>query len=301
MFKRTAGRAVPLALVSLLAVAGSAAHAGQVSNLSATANARLVISDSDNFNWSIDLSPLVSVDYATGNVGLNTAPTGPVDASGSDTGAWSVVTDGSGAAAMQWHSWTRQDGTAGTDTNGGANAWRSVVTFRIGGNLDPEMSYGLTFKNNTAATQTYTYSQGETMDTPMTGPFSLFTELSGSLVNAAPSTTTASMQPTGGAVQQLRLGNAGVATVNPGADLGAGVVVPVGTSSAVYGTFANTVAGTGQYDYWEFTTQFTLSGGKDVATLSGYASINPVPDAPGLALLATGLLALRIRARSRKE
>lgn len=299
MFQRTAGRAVPLALLSLGALCAPQVHAGALSNPSAAVGAQLIISDSGNYQWSIDLAPLIAVDSATGTVSLNTAPTGAVNAVGTDTGTWSVITDTSGTA-MQWHSWMREDGTIGTDTAGGTNLWRSVVSFKVGGNLDPEMSYGVSFKNNTSATQTYTYVQGETMDTPINGDFSLYTELSGSMVNASPATTTLSMQPTAGAVQHLRLGNAGSATVDPGADLGPGVTIPVATSSALYGTFSSTVAGTGTFDYWEFSTQITLSGGKDVATLTGYASITPVPDAPGLVLLGTGLLALRTRSRSRR-
>lgn len=289
-----------LAPLCLAALQAPSAHAGALSNLDASAGARLVIQDGGSYQWSIDLAPLIAVDTGTGAVSLDTTPATPVNATGTDTGTWSVVTD-AGGTWMQWHSWTREDGTVGSDTAGGTNLWRSVVTFKIGGNLDPEMSYGVSFKNNTATAQTYTYMQGETMDTPISGPFSLYTELSGSLVNAASGTSTLSMQPTAGAVQRLRLGNTGVATVDPGVDLGPGVTVPVGTSSALYGTFSSSVAGTGSYDYWELTTQVTLSGGKDVATLSGYASIVPVPDAPGLALLCSGLLALGIRSRSRRD
>jgi hypothetical protein len=110
--------------------------------------------------------------------------------------------------------------------------------------------------------------------------------------NAAPSTTTLSMQPVGAAVQTLWLGNAGVAGVNAGVDLGPGATLPVGSTSGVYGSFDSAVNGSGSYDYWEFRTRFTLSGGNDVVALSGYAQILSVPDADGLALALSGLLAL---------
>jgi hypothetical protein len=51
----------------------------------------------------------------------------------------------------------------------------------------------------------------------------------------------------------------------------------------------------------QITTQFTLTPNKDVASISGYASINPVPEPESYAMLLAGLGLLGFVSRNRKK
>ena len=90
-------------------------------------------------------------------------------------------------------------------------------------------------------------------------------------------------------LQVLRLSSDGGLTfVNAGVDVGLAASYS-GTGGQVYGTFNSTKAGAGNYNYWMLATQFTLTPGKDVASLAGYVEISPVPEPKQLAMLLSGL------------
>lgn len=288
-----------IAVVALNALVLSA-QAGALVNPNATAHSSLLIEDG-GYSWSIDMTPLLSINPATGAVSLNTNPSSPTTVTGTDAGAWSVNTVG-GVQTLQWHSWTQASGALGnasSDTT--TDPWRSVVTFeKLGGNLDPQMTYGFSVKNNTASTQTYTITYGEDMDTAIVGDYVLHADIGGSVSNNTTTTPGLSLQPVSGLIQSVWLGNGGVATVNGGVDVGPGFTTTSANTSN-YGTFAANASGTGSYDYWEFRSRFTLSGGRDQASLSGFAEITPVPEANGLMLVASGLLALAGLKRSKRR
>lgn len=294
----------PLAGALLMTV--TAAQAGTAP--AARVTGQLTIADSGGYSWNLDFSNLnlLSIDAATGNIVVNTA----VAAAGVNDGQglWSVGANPSGDNSLKivtskgqvinpdtvltWHSWLRADGTLGTDTAGGTNPWRSSFSFYAAGNVDPDMSYGFVAKNSTGATQTYSYTQGESLVPSVAGAYSLYADVSGSVNNVVtsgtPSLTLAPTVANGNYVQQVLLGNGSTATFNAGVGVGdALTVATAGTST--YGTFASTATGTGNYDYWEFQTQFTLTGGKDLAQVTGYAELTPVPEPSSYLMLALGL------------
>lgn len=296
-----------LTLAGLLAA--GAAHAGSAAN--AQAAGRLAIADSAGYSWQLDFAPLLSVDASSGNLVVNTAAAagGLSDAQGywstsANTGQLTVKTAAGAvytpSTVITWHSWLRADGTVGTDTAGGTNPWRSSFSFYAAGNVDPEMSYGFAVRNNTAATQTYTYTQGESLVPGVAGGYSIYADIGGAVSNVTTSGTPGLALGTtaanGGKVQQVWLGQGNSAVANAGVGVGDGLTTAA-AGSTNYGSFATTAAGAGGYDYWEFQTRFTLSGGRDLAALTGYAQLTPVPEPSSYLLLAAGLAFFGLRIR----
>lgn len=296
---------VPLAGALLLAA--SAAQAGSGAG---AVTGRLTIDDSAGYAWSLNFDPLLRIDAGTGNVVVNTdlGVNGVDDGQGLWTStantAGLVVYNAKGVAfkpstVVQWHSWLRADGSVGSDNAGGTNPWRSSFSFYAAGNVDPDMSYGFVARNNTGSTQTYTYTQGESIVPPVGGAYSIYADLSGSVNNnttVTPSLTLAPTAANGNKVQQLWLGNGNAAATNAGVGVGDALTVSA-AGTATYGTFAATNAGSGAYDYWEFQTQFTLTGGRDLAQVTGYAEITPVPEPSTYVLLALGLGLIGVQIR----
>jgi hypothetical protein len=273
------------------AVAGSAASSGQQISM-------LVQQDDGSSSWDLSLSSLMSFNAATGALTFDASKlAAPV----SDAlGQWSLATAGSAdvdgtilaADRVKWHSWTLADGTTGT-TATASNPWASVFSFTAAANVDPFMTYGFTVKNNTATTQTYTFSMGEALVPTVSGPYNIHADVSGSIVNGTGSnvTITPALADEDGdtipELQVLRLSNDGGLTfVNAGVDVGQ---ADSALTSKPYGLYLQDKSGSGTFDYWAIETKFTLTPGKDVASLAGYVEISPVPEPVSSSLMIAGL------------
>lgn len=271
-----------------------------------SAGGSLSIVDSGGFSWSLNLSPLFRVDPGTGNIVIDTSNIGPdeqgnwmVSANTAGVQVWDAAQDAfvTPAQLVRWHSWVRADGSVATETTP-ANPWRAQFFFAAGGNVDPYIAYGFQVRNTGSATQTYSYTQGQTMTPAVAPEYTIYADVSGSLVNTLTPTATAQIAPLSGAkVQQVRLGNSGVATVNAGVDLGEALSITT-AGSTTYGTFAGTASGVGSFDYWTIGTTFTLTGG-DIVTLSGYSEITAVPEPGTLGMLMAGVALVGFVARRR--
>jgi hypothetical protein len=273
------------------AIAGSAASAGQ--------NLGIVVQDQGGSSWNLNLTGLMTYNAATGALSFDASKVAtPV---GDALGEWSLASAGSkdidgvttlSADRVKWHSWERVDGTIGT-TSTAQNPWASVFTFTASANVDPFMTYGFTAKNNTATTQTYDFTMGEALAPTVAGPYDVYADVSGAIVNGSGGNVTITPAlPDGDGdgiaeLQALRLsGDGGLTFVNAGVDVGQ---KDSALGSKVYGLYSQLNSGAGTFDYWAFETKFTLTPGKDVASLAGYAEITPVPEPVSSAMLLAGL------------
>ncbi|MEC5386796.1 PEP-CTERM sorting domain-containing protein [Uliginosibacterium sp. H3] len=305
MFKKTL---VSIAIASLgcsfagQAMAGAAAASGQQIG---------IVVQGDNGSWNLDLSALMSFNAATGAFAFDSSK---VAAPVSDAqGEWSLALAGSkdvdGVTVLtsdrvRWHSWERVDGTSGA-TATTDNPWSSVFTFTASGNVDPFMTYGFTAKNNTASTQTYTFTMGEALSPSVAGAYDIYADVSGSIVNGTGSNVTitpALADQDGDGIAELQVlslsNDGGLTFVNAGVDVGQ---KDLATGSKAYGLYSQLGSGSGSFNYWAFETQFTLTAGKDVASLAGYAEITPVPEPAMWGMLLGGVGLLGFAARGRKK
>lgn len=291
---KCAAAALTVAFASVPAVAGTATTA----NL----NARVSISETgetSSFNWSVDLTPLLTFNSATGAIGVVGKNFDSANLN-YDTGGWAwkkqdIVDPDDGTSVIgskegwRWNSWEHQDGTKDT-IESADNPWRSTFMLdSVNGNVDPFMTYGFSAKNNTAFTQTYTFAIGEAIVPTISGAYTLYADIAGSLTNGVAGSNVA-ITPVNAKLQTLRLSTDNGATfVNAGVDVGDAASNGTARGSYNYGTFAANSSGSGNYNYWEIETKFNLSGGRDVATMSGFAEITPVPEPEKFALLLAGL------------
>jgi hypothetical protein len=265
------------------------------------------IADEGGFNWNLDLSSFGHYNAATGNFTLDLSTVqAPV---GDAIGEWKLgstqVYDSATdkliiVQGISWHSWATVNGSLGSGAADPANPWRTNVTFAALGNIDPDMSYGFFAKNNSNSTQTYTVSYGESIAPDIQGAYTLHADISGSVTNpAGTGGVSISQVPSFTKLQATRLSSDGGLTfVNGGVDVGNAFTSNV-VGSQPYGGDSADVNGSGNYNYWDFKTQFRLSS-KDTMALTGYAEITPVPEPASWVLPIIGLVGISALRRSRK-
>jgi len=300
-----------LTVAAMLSVAALAAQAGALpfgSQVQKTGQILIDLANDGSNDYSLDLSGLMGHSTTTGDVFL-TAPTSPVSDNG---GLWSSTTftdaNGQSQTGLAWHSWQTVGGTmdkngavAPTDSN---NPWAASFIITMNGNVDPELNYGFSIKNNNALAQTYTVIFGESLVPVVSGAYTLTADITGA-VSSVPSAAGVSVTPSNlsGFVQDLFLRRTSDGQlVNANVSVGNAFTTPLGGSQTYPNASANTAgdSGTDSFDYWEFRTKFTLSGGKDTFVANGTAVLTPVPEPETVSLLAAGALALVTLARRRR-
>ena len=289
------------AVAVALALAGAQAFAANVS-------ASMAVAQSDGSTWVEDLTGLVATDaqnnfsmvqgssanaYFQNGVFSSSVPT----TSDPDYWQWAAGV-GSSAGSWSWHTASVVDATQSFSA---ANPWQSAVKLQnLAGHGDPDMIYAVSAINNNALTQTYTFTFGEAITPTVSGTNSTYADVAGSLTSRSGNGSGAMIAPvSAGGVQLFELSaDGGSSFVNAGVDVGQAATV-LGTGA--YGTYAasNANGPTGQtWNYMRLVSTFSLSG-KSAASLVGFASVSPVPEAPtsAMLLLGIGLIGTIVRRR----
>lgn len=250
--------------------------------------------------WMENMTGLISYDAGTGNFAMLQGASGQIyqDGGPDHPDYWSWQVDATtGAGYWNWHSAETLSGATPTTTTA-ADPWMTVARLtNVTGHGDPDLSYGFVAKNNTASTQNYTFTIGEAIVPPVGGANSIYADFGASLSNPSGNLTIAPAAPNA-AIQQFMLSSdGGLNFVNAGVDVGtAHTTGTIGTSS--YPIASATAAGpAGDWNYMQIVTSFTLSPDKDLAAVSGFASITPVPEPSAYGMLAAGLGLLGFMAR----
>jgi len=296
---------------AMLSVAALAAQAGTVpagSNIQKSGSILIDLGADGTNDYTLDLSSLMGHSAATGNVFL-TAPTTPASDS---TGLWSSTTftgaNGQVQNGLAWHSWQTVSGSM--DNNGAlaptdsTNPWAASFVIAMNGNVDPELNYGFSVKNNGSTAQTYSVNFGESLVPVVSGDYNVTADIAGG-VSSLQSSAGVSVDPANvsGFVQDLYLRRTSDQQfVSANASVGSAFTT-ASSGSVAYPSASTTSTGSSgsdSYDYWEFRTKFTLSGGKDTFVANGTAVLTPVPEPESVSLLAVGGLALAALARRRR-
>jgi hypothetical protein len=262
----------------------------------ANVTASMTIVQSDGSRWAEDLTGLVVTDAqnnfsmvqggsTTGIFQNGQFVSAAQTASHPDYWQWNTTT-----SAWTWHTAQALDGTtpAAASTS---NPWDSVISLQnLAGHGDPDMVYAVSAINNTALTQTYTFTFGESIAPTVSGANTTYADVSGGLTSRSGNVGGASIAPlAGNSIQQFELSaDGGTTFVNAGVNVGDAASTN-GTST--YGVYSSTNPNgpTGQtWDYMRLVSSFTLSG-KSAASLAGFASISPVPEPQQEAMLLAGV------------
>ena len=227
--------------------------------------------------------------------GLPSAFAGAAPDSGHYTLGLKITDSGGSSQTQDWSTQLSYDPTTGglqtpdlswhsSDLVGGI--WSSAGNVKVTGNVDPFLSYSFSAKNNTSSVQTYTFSYGESIVPPVSGAYSIYSDLAGSLTHGQISSF-AQLAPVLGdldgdglsEIQTLKLSTDGGATfLNAGVDVGQSQsYTPNGTT--FFGPASATLIGNLPFvNYWQFDVSFSLTPGKDATALSGYAEISAIPE-----------------------
>lgn len=295
------------ALGALVLSTAWSAHAGALpagTNIQKNGSIKIDLGDDGVTDYNLNVSGLIALDSSTGKLVLQ-QPTSPVSDS---TGLWSAgqfTVNGQTKSGLAWHSWLTVNGsmdvngnTAPTDSG---NPWMSSLVITMNGDVDPELNYGFSVRNNGAAVQSYEVVFGETMAPPVSGPFELTADIVGGVTSVPASAgVNLSANTASGFIQELYLRK-----VSDGSFVNAGVNVGPSFSTAVAGAVSYPYAsasasgdtGGDAYDYWEFRTKFKLSPGKDTFVANGSAVMTPVPEPESASLLLSALAVFGLVAR----
>jgi hypothetical protein len=289
------------ALALLLAMASGGAMAGVPS-------ASMTVVQSDGTSWVENLTGLVAVDaqnnfamvqgggttgfFQNGEFVTTTSTTAHPD-------FWQwMAASGTAAGYWNWHSAQTLNGSTPATTDG-TNPWMSSIQLQnVAGHGDPDLIYAISAINNTTLTQTYTFNVGEAIAPTVSTANTTYADITGGLTSRGGGTATITPVNASG-IQQFQLSSDGGATfVNAGVDVGPSASA---AGSSIYGLYSatNTNGPTGQtWNYMQVVSTFTVSA-KSAASLTGFASITPVPEPLEGAMLLTGLALLVPVARRR--
>ena len=284
---------VVAAALSLPVVASAGSTGGAASN-----HKFGVLITEGSSSWNVDMTGILSYNPDTG------ALTMPVGGTTLGAGwAWDTITTPGtteSVAGIKWHTPETVDPLLEQSST---NPWKATFTFTATGNVDPFMSYVFSAKNNTAVAQTYTFTYGEALIPAVSGLYDIYADIAGGVSNGTgpsvkvDSTISDVLGDNDGLseIQTLRLSTDGGTTfVNAGVDVGLAIEASTTSTYGVYADSLSTTATT-PFNYWEITTQFTLSPGKDTAVFTGFVEINSseanIPEPSTYALLAGALAA----------
>lgn len=247
--------------------------------------------------------------------GTTTAWRARLTSNGSQEGTWDALTGTWAWAPVSSGRLFGADPASGNWSMTGNWHWSRPefsVDLSASGNLDPFISYGMVAHNTTAAPLTFLHTVTAPIAPSIPGPNLVRASLSGALTDSTGNGVALVAAPDraqdGDSVNevQLFLLSSGADFTTPGAYTTAGVDVggnasAIGPGTATYGSFAAGLATgpTGPWNWMQTRTRFTLSGDNDVAVITGFAEIAPVPEAENFALLLAGLAALTAHVRRR--
>jgi hypothetical protein len=299
MFKKFSGAVVASTLAFSAGIAGAANN-----------TAILTINQADGTNWQEDVSGLLLVNAQNNFSLVQGGNTTGLFQNGSFVTAidstvhpdfWQWKVDAvTSVGSWNWHSaQTNSGATPGTTT--AADPWMSSLTLAsVSGHGDPDLSYAFSANNNNTTTQTYFFSIGEAIIPPVGSAHLVHADIAGALTAKAGGAVKITPFGTSTTIQQFQLSaDNGLTFVNAGVDVGP---MASGSSTTTYGTYNNDAIGptAKTWNYMQLVSKFTLSA-KSSASLVGFASITPVPEAETYAMLLVGLGLLGVVARRRSQ
>jgi len=252
-------------------------------------------------NWNENVSALITVNTA-GDIAMRQGAAGDIYRNTpSDPDFWAWTTNANGAGSWNWHS---SQTLSGAITSSASDPWMSAVSLdKIIGHGDPDLSYGFYARNNTNSSQTYTLTIGESIIPPVNSPTVVYADFAAALTNPSGNLT---ISPVSGHIQQFMLSSdGGLSFVNAGVDIGDSFSTSIIGSSS-YLAKSPTLTGpvpsspATAWNFMQIVTKFTLSPNKDIASVSGFASINtasavPEPNSYAMLIAGLGLLGFMVR------
>ncbi len=170
-----------------------------------------------------------------------------------------------------------------------------------GGNVDPFMSYAYSITNNTSGTLAVSaYFTSPIIPSVNGQANNVSARASGILVDATGNGGSLTYSPGTASFQSFALSSlvnapqGDASFVNAGVDVGAVQSIAAGAPGSV--AFINTVQSgitTGPQGVWntmQMYAHFTLSGSGDIALVTGYGEIIPIPEPSDLAFMLSGLV-----------
>lgn len=177
-----------------------------------------------------------------------------------------------------------------------------LILLSGGINPDPSTSYGLSVTDFGLPSSFALFVSNPIV--PTAGPTLVTNSIVGGLTDATQDgiSITPAFLPDldGDTVLELQTAEAGVPLVSNGIDVGPAFAAGPGGIAYAYGPFGlGPVLGPtpGPYTVLDVAVGFTLSGGGDIAALTGFASIETVPEPSTVVLAGLGALALLVARR----